>query len=119
MYVYVRVCVYFDGVAGSMIRALGSQSPLTVNLSIILCLYKIKGFCSPLVVNPHLALSPGPTLHGRRAWYAPAVHAPVCTQNLGTSYIPVKSISLRLRHLLSLLAFSQQTHEVSAKTLSS
>ena len=37
-----------------------------------------------------LASSPGPSLRGRRAWYTRTAHAPVCTQNLGTSYIPVK-----------------------------
>ena len=26
----------------------------------------------------------------KRAWYTPTAHASVCTQNLGTSYIPVK-----------------------------
>ena len=37
-----------------------------------------------------IASSPGPSLRGKRAWYTPTAHAPVCTQNLGTSYIPVK-----------------------------
>ena len=40
-----------------------------------------------------LASSPGPSLHGRRAWYTLTAHAPVCTQNLVTSYIPVKILS--------------------------
>ena len=26
----------------------------------------------------------------RRAWYTLTAHVPVCTQNLGTSYIPIK-----------------------------
>ena len=36
------------------------------------------------------SLVPRPLLRGRRAWYTPTAHAPICTQNLGTSYIPAK-----------------------------
>ena len=45
------------------------------------------------VLSGHaVASSPGPFLKGggERVWYTPTTHASVCTQNLGTSYIPVK-----------------------------
>ena len=51
-----------------------------------------------------LASSPGPSLRGRRAWYTPTAHAPVCTQNLGTSYIPVK---YSVNYLFTIMSSSQ------------
>ena len=37
-----------------------------------------------------IASSPGPSLRGRRARYTLTAHVPICTQNLGTSYMPIK-----------------------------
>ena len=38
----------------------------------------------------YLALSPGPSQHVRMAWYTLIARAFICTQYLGTLYIPIK-----------------------------
>ena len=59
-----------------------------------------------------VSLIPGPSLHGRRTWYTPNVHAPVCTQNLVTLYIPVK-YSVNYQYYDNTISYTARKTEVS------